>query len=72
MRPVKDQGECGSCWAFAANSALEGTVALQRGLKDDEVPHFSEQHLVDCTRRTKENREMFGKDYGNDGCNGGT
>ena len=41
---VKDQGSCGSCWAFATVANLEGLYALNKG----EVKTFSEQMLVDC------------------------
>lgn len=58
MRPVKDQGSCGSCWAFAAIAPLEGTIAVQKGWKGDNVPALSEQQLVDC-------------DPQSDGCDGG-
>ena len=46
MHPIKDQGNCGSCWAFAANTTLEGTLAK----KTQSAPvRISEQQLVDCT-----------------------
>ena len=48
MVPVKDQKSCGSCWAFASNSALEGTIAVMRNTAP---VHLSEQQLVDCTNR---------------------
>lgn len=69
MHPVKNQGSCGSCWAFAATTALEGTVAK----KTDSAPmHFSEQQLVDCTYTfNQDNFDRFGKDYYSHGCNGG-
>ena len=57
MYPVKDQGSCGSCWAFTSNSALEGTIAAKTGKAPERI---SEQHLVDCSGAT-----------GNGGCNGG-
>jgi C1A family cysteine protease len=53
---VKNQGACGSCWAFAATGALESAFAL----KTKELIEFSESELVDCSG-----------DYGNEGCNGG-
>jgi len=47
MPPVKDQGDCGSCWAFAAVSAIEGTIGARDGVAP---PRLSEQQSVDCTR----------------------
>jgi len=55
---IRDQGNCGSCWAFSANSAIESLYALTHNKTYIE---FSEQELVDCA----------GEEYGNFGCNGG-
>ena len=41
---VKDQGSCGSCWAFATVANLEGLYAAKKGV----IKTFSEQMLVDC------------------------
>ncbi|MCX7823504.1 MAG: DUF4214 domain-containing protein [Syntrophobacterales bacterium] len=46
LTAVKDQGECGSCWAFATVGVLEGLIKMRSGAATD----LSEQFLVSCNR----------------------
>ncbi len=43
--PVRNQGGCGSCWAFAAMGATESAIAIHDGL----IVDLSEQWLISCT-----------------------
>lgn len=54
VTPVKQQGQCGSCWSFAAVAAIESQMAIHTG----QLRSLSEQNLLDCAV------------YGNNGCAG--
>jgi len=67
VTPVKDQGQCGSCWSFSTTGAIEGARAIKNangGKISGDISSFSEQHLVDCDNL----KHHFGTDHG---CSGG-
>jgi cathepsin L len=54
---IKDQGQCGSCWAFSATGSVESAIAISENRSPG---NYAEQQLVSCS-----------SSYGNNGCGGG-
>ena len=44
VTPIKDQGQCGSCWSFSATGGLEGAYQIA----GNALTSFSEEQLVEC------------------------
>jgi len=57
LTPVKDQGQCGSCWAFSCTESIESVYMISKGINGDLAP-LAPQQIVDC-------------DKVDGGCNGG-
>jgi len=55
---VKDQGQCGSCWAFSVTENVESVWMLAKGITNATMPPLAPQQIVDC-------------DNSDDGCSGG-
>merc|ERR1711865_214507 len=61
ITPIKNQGQCGSCWAFSATSAIESALAILGG--EEYSIELAPQQIASCTPSTGT--------YGSQGCNGG-
>jgi len=58
VTPVKDQGQCGSCWAFSVAENVESMWMIAKGIDAASMSPLSPQEIVDC-------------DTSDSGCNGG-
>jgi len=66
VTPVKDQGQCGSCWTFSTTGAIESAYAIKN--KVNATLQLSEQAIVDCSHACS---NVDGQSICNQGCNGG-
>jgi C1A family cysteine protease len=48
VTPVKDQGQCGSCWAFSVTENIESVYCKANQLDCTTFPPLSPQEIVDC------------------------
>jgi len=62
MTPIENQGQCGSCWAFAAVGLIEGGIKIKNG----STYALSQQQVVDCCISYLTSVCSY-----NGGCNGG-
>jgi len=59
LTPIKDQGQCGSCWAFSCTESIESVYMIAKGIGGSAMPPLAPQEIVDCDHN------------GCYGCNGG-
>lgn len=55
VTPIKNQGQCGSCWSFSATAQYESSLAIET---NGTIYDLSEQFAIECDNRSS-------------GCNGG-
>jgi len=58
VTPVKDQAQCGSCWAFSVTENIESVWMIKQNIKVADFKPLAPQQIVDC-------------DTSDEGCNGG-
>jgi cathepsin F len=58
VTPVKNQEQCGSCWAFSATENIESVWMIAKGITKDNFKPLAPQQIVDCDKQ-------------DGGCNGG-
>jgi len=59
LTPIKNQEQCGSCWAFSCTESIESVYMIAKGLNGNQMPALAPQEIVDCDHN------------GAYGCNGG-